>query len=458
MKTELSKLSDDRAIEIARETFLYAYPLVLMDVTRRQLTNYVEPSDVPGTGPENRFVHLREFPNAQFKMVVRPNVDTLYSTAWLDLEAEPMLLSVPPVGRYFMLPMLSMWTDVFAVPGTRTSGREAREYAVVGPSFAGKVPSDLEIIRAPTRYVWIIGRTQTNGIADYPNVHSIQAGYRLRPLSARGNPDYVPAPGKVDPSVDTKTPPPVQVENMDAATFYARFAALMKDNPPYFYDSPLIMQMERLGIRPGQEFDLGHQSPTVQSALARAMKEGHARIARAGETAGVKGWAYSPRGGFYGDDRLLRASIARFGLGMNLSQDAIYPSLSFDSEGKPLNGTSNYVLRFEKGMEPPVRAFWSITAYDAEGYLYPNTMNRCALGDRDKMTRGADGSISIYLQNDSPGKDKEANWLPVPRGPFNLLLRMYWPNDAILERTWTPPLARRVDLVRSRVAERLSHA
>ena len=169
-----AEISEKDAYDIARDAYIYAYPLVLMDVTRQQLTNFADPPGIPGAGPPNRFIHLREFPDPKFKTVIRANVDTLYSSAWLDLKAEPVVLSVPAVERFFMLPMLSMWSDVFAVPGTRTTGPDiARTFLVTGPGWHGEIPEGMEQIKSPTRYVWFIGRTQTNGPSDYDAVHKI---------------------------------------------------------------------------------------------------------------------------------------------------------------------------------------------------------------------------------------------------------------------------------------------
>jgi hypothetical protein len=179
--------SDREAYEIARDAYVYAYPLILQEATARQATNFAEPTGILTQVPFNQFSHAREFPPADFKGVVRANVDTLYSIANVDLAEEPIVVSVPATDRYFMLPMLSLWTDVFAVPGTRTTGRNtAREFLVVGPRWQGEAPRGLEIIRSPTRLVAIGGRTQTNGVTDYDAVHKIQAGYRLTPLSAWG--------------------------------------------------------------------------------------------------------------------------------------------------------------------------------------------------------------------------------------------------------------------------------
>jgi hypothetical protein len=443
MANQTQSLSAEEAREIAREAYIYAYPLVLMDVTRQQLTNYAEPSGRPGQGPPNQFIHLREFPDPKFKIVIRPNADTLYSSAWLDLKAEPVVLSVPATDRYFMLPMLSMWSDVFAVPGTRTTGpNNARTFMVVGPGWSGNVPSGMELIKSPTRYVWFIGRTQTNGKADYDNVRKIQDGYKLTMLNGWGQSDYTPPKGTVDPNADMKTPPPGQVDGMGPAAFFARFAEALKDNPPNEADYPTLHRMERVGIVAGKSFDLNAAAPAIKSAFEHGTAEAKTALAaqaKRASGAGGKGWSYRVDGGAYGVNYMFRAVIANYGLGYNLPQDAIYPSLANDSEGRPLDGNNAYVLHFDKGKLPPVGAFWSLTAYDAGGYFIQNSLQRQAIGDRDKLAFNADGSLDIHFQADSPGKDKEANWLPVAKAPFNLLMRLYWPRSGILDGTWTPP-------------------
>jgi hypothetical protein len=444
---QAQNVSDQEAYEIAKDAYVYAYPLLLMDVFMRQGTNYAEPTGIVTQAPYNQFSHARAFPPADFKAVVRPNVDTLYSSANLDLGPEPVVLSVPATDRYFMLPLLSLWTDVFAVPGTRTTGRNtAREFLLVGPSWRGDVPSGVEIIRSPTRFVGIGGRTQTNGVSDYDNVHRIQASYKLTPLSAWGKGNYAPPKGKVDPAIDMKTPPPVQVEKMDAATYFARFAELLKDNPPGPFDYPMMHRLERAGFKAGQSFDLNGAPPQIKQAFERGAADGRARLAKLGKEAGGeggKGWVYTTRSGAYGVDYPYRAAIALCCLGENLPQDAVYPSLSVDSEGRPLNGNGRYVLHFDKGELPPVNAFWSVTAYDTEGYFIPNALNRLALGDRDKLVTNADGSLDLYIQADSPGGDKEANWLPVEKNPFTLLMRLYSPKAEFLSGSWTPPAIKR---------------
>lgn len=448
-------LTEEEAVRIATDAYIYAYPLVLMDVTRRQMTNHAEPRPI-GVGPANRFNHAQAFAAEGFTEVVRPNVDTLYSSAWIDLGDEPVVLTVPQTDRYMLLPLLCMWTDVFAVPGTRTTGTaREREFVIVGPSFdaAGAggtrgLPADLSVIRSPTRWVWIIGRTQTNGPEDYENVHRIQAAMDVRPLSARGVQGYAPPAGKVDPAIDMRTPPPEQVARMPAAEFFARYSELVRDNPPVFYDYPMLHRMERLGLKVGEAFDASRVAAPVLSALERGAEEGRARIKREAERRfhSSAGWAMPDRGGAYGTDYVLRAVIGAEGLGMNLLEDAVYPSTSNDGEGRPLSGDHRYVIRFEADELPPVDAFWSVTAYDEHGYLIPNAIKRYAVGDRSGLAREADGSLVIHIQAESPGAQRESNWLPVAAGqPFNLLLRLYSPREEVAQGRWRPPAPQRLD-------------
>ncbi len=438
--------TDPEAAAIGREAYLYAYPLVLQDVTRQQMTNATAPQ-FP-LAPTNQFANARTVPSIDMREVVRPNVDTLYSTAWLDLGPEPVVLSVPATDHYFMLPLYSLWTDVFAAPGTRTTGRNrAVELLVAGPSWRGEVPQGLELVRAPTRYVGIIGRTQINGPADDAAVHKVQDQFKITPLHARGGPAGSPAAVRVDPAIDMKTPPPVQVDRMDNAAFFERFTSLLKDNPPGPLDYPIVHRMERVGIRVGSPFDLGAAPAHLKEAFEKGVSEGKAELLRESDRvsgASAKGWTYSTRAGTYGTDYLYRAGIARCCLGENLPQDALYPSAGTDSEGQPLDGNGKYVIHFAKGQLPPVDAFWSVTAYDKDGYFIPNPLKRQAIGVHDRLVGNADGSIDLAIQADSPGKDREANWLPVGKGVFTLMMRLYAPRAEAIEAGWQPPPIQRV--------------
>ncbi|MCY1297476.1 hypothetical protein D9M70_469170 [compost metagenome] len=279
-------------------------------------------------------------------------------------------------------------------------------------------------------------------MADYANARKVQDSFTLMPLSTWGNSAYVPPKGQVDPGIDMQTPPPEQVDKMDAAAFFGRFAELLKDNPPSPVDYPMVHRLERAGLAVGHSFDLAAAPASVRQAFERGYAEGRAQVQAEGKKAagvGGKGWIYTTRAGSYGVDYHYRAAVANFALGMNLPQDAIYPSLAMDSEGRQLDGNHRYVLHFEKSKLPPVDAFWSVTAYDIEGYFIANPLERQAIGDRDKLVSNADGSLDLYIQADSPGADKEANWLPVGKAPFTLLMRLYSPREDIVNGVWTPP-------------------
>ncbi|MEJ2007534.1 MAG: DUF1254 domain-containing protein [Acidobacteriota bacterium] len=436
------QISEQQAYEIGVEAYVYLYPLILTDITRRLAIN-VEPGKRPGMGPMNDFSHMREFPPASFREVVRPNFDTLYSIAWLDLTKEPMAVSVPDTqGRYYLLPLLDMWTDAFAVPGKQTTGTSAMNFVVVPQGWTGSLPTGFQRIEAPTPYVWVIGRTQTNGPKDYDAVHRIQDGFAITPLSKWGK-KIQPAKVVIDPTVDMKTPPVVQINSMPAAKYFGYGAELMKLHPPHVTDWSIVARMKRMGIEPGKSFDFDHASPTVKESMQRAavnglklMQEKVPTLARV-----VNGWAMSTDTiGVYGNFYLKRAAIAMVGLGANQPEDAIYPMCVTDSDGNPMDGGRTYVLHFGKDELPPVGAFWSVTMYDAEGFMAPNKLDRFALGDRDELRFNADGSLDIYIQHESPGADKESNWLPSPpKGTLSVTMRLYAPKAQVLDGRWAPP-------------------
>jgi hypothetical protein len=390
----------------------------------------------------NTFVSLAAFPPADMKAVVRPNFDTLYSSAWLDLTEEPMIISVPDThGRYYLLPMLDMWTDVFASPGWRTTGTQAASYAVVPPGWGKELPAGLMRIDAPTPYVWIIGRTKTDGPSDYAAVHQVQAGYKITPLSQLGL-TVKPVTGVVEAGIDMTTPPKVQVDTMPAAKFFAYAAEIFRLQPPHITDQPILAQMRRIGIERGRSFDIDEVDPAIKAALTTAPADALKLMAWKVPTVAriENGWSMNTDTmGVYGNYYLKRAIVTQLGLGANLPEDAIYPLSVTDDMGKPLNGDSAYVLHFGKSAMPPVNAFWSITLYDGDGFQVPNSLNRFAVSSWMPFKYDPDGSLVLYFQNASPGADKEANWLPAPRGAFNLTMRLYAPRDDALTGKWKPP-------------------
>ena len=434
-------ITPEAAHAIAVDAYIYFYPLVTIDITRKQSTN-IKPGEEFGKGPMNMFVSVPAYPPADLKVVVRINFDTLYSIAWLDLTKEPQIVSVPDThGRYYLLPMLDMWSDVFASPGWRTTGTQAGNFLVTPPGWNGTVPDGFTRIVAPTPYVWIIGRTRTDGPADYAAVHEIQAGYKVTALSQWGKSPQ-PVTMTIDPTVDMKTPPKVQVDTMPADKYFAYAAELLKLHPPHITDEPIIAQMKRIGIEPGKSLDFAKLDPAIQQALMSAPEDARqlmawkvATIARV-----VNGWSMNTDTmGVYGNYYLKRAMVTQLGLGANLPEDAIYPLNLFDDTGKPLDGANKYTIHFDKGVTPPVNAFWSITLYDSDGFQVANELNRFAVSSWMPFKYNSDGSLDLYFQNESPGTDKEANWLPAPKGAFNLCMRLYGPKSDALTGRWNPP-------------------
>lgn len=432
----------DEAHAIGVNAYLYFYSLVTMDLTRKQLTN-MEPSPGGIGGPMNRFANVGAFPTADLKVVVRPNFDTLYSSGWLDLTKEPMVVSVPDTGgRYYLLPMLDMWTDVFASPGWRTTGTQAGNFLVTPPGWTGTVPADVTEIKAPTPFVWIIGRTKTDGPADYDAVHKIQDGYKITPLSQWGKEPVPPAPFKADPSVDMKTPPKLAVDKMPAGEFFAYAAELLKLHPPHITDQPIVAQLKKLGFEVGKSFDLDKADPAVKTALASAPEDAQRLMQWKIPTLArvVNYWSMNTDTmGVYGNYYLKRAMVTQVGLGANLPEDAVYPLNIGDETGEPLDGANKYTIHFDKGHTPPVQAFWSITLYDNDGFQVANALSRFAVSSWMPFKPNPDGSLDLYFQNESPGADREANWLPTPKGPYTLTMRLYAPKSDALTGKWNPP-------------------
>ncbi len=432
----------------ARDAYTYAYPLVTMEYTRRSLTNAVAPQGT--SAPMGQFVRMREYPNAQFRAVTAPNADTLYTQAWFDVAKEPWIVSVPDMGdRYFLLPMLDGWTDVFAAPGKRTTGGKAQTFAITGPGWTGTLPPGVTEYKSPTALVWLLGRIYCTGTPqDYAAVHALQDQINAVPLSAYGKP-YTPTPGVVNPAVDTKTAVREQVNALDGPGFFSVFANLLKANPPATADAPMVQTLAKLGIVPGQDFDAAKLEPAVASALAAAPKAAQKTImgwatdgVAAGDNTFANGWLFTVKTGSYGTNYLQRAYITAIGLGANLPQDAVYPTSEGPSQGVKYTGANRYLLHFDKGQLPPVKGFWSLTMYDADYFFVDNPLNRYTLSQRDNLTTNPDGSVDLLIQADPPAPDKTANWLPAPKGDFVLMLRMYWPQEtppSIIDGTWKVP-------------------
>lgn len=443
---EADNAREEEAAKLGVEAYIYGYPLVTMEMTRRVMTN-VAAVEV-GRGPMGQFVNSRKYPSASFRDVTAPNADTLYSTAWLDLAKEPYILSLPDEDdRYFLMPMLSGWTDVFEVPGKRTTGTKAQKYAITGPGWKGAIPEGTKEYKSPTNMVWLLGRTYCTGTPeDYKAVHAIQDKYSVVPLSSYGKP-YTPPKGTVDPTIDMKTPVRQQVHNLDAATYFKTLAALMKGNPPAPADAAMVEKLAKIGIVPGTDFDIAKLDPAIAKGLAGVPKTAQEKIMGYFKRAGreINGWQVMTKTGIYGTDYLQRAFVTAIGLGANRPEDAVYPTSILDADGKPYDGANKYLMHFHKGQTPPAKGFWSLTMYDGDYFFVKNSINRYTLSSRFDFKYNPDGSLDLYIQKEPPGKDKESNWLPAPPGKFILMLRLYWPQESapsIIDGTWQPPAVR----------------
>ena len=433
---------------IAIESYVYAYPLVTMEMTRRIMTNVAAPEG--SRAPMGHFVRMRGYPDASYRDVTAPNADTLYTTAWIDVSKEPYILSIPDMkGRYFLFPMLDGWTNVFQVPGKRTTGTKAQTYAITGPGWSGELPAGVTELKSPTGMVWLLGRIYCTGTQqDYKEVHALQDKISVVPLSAYGK-TYTPPAGTVDPAIDMKTAVRAQVNALDAAAYFKLFAELLKANPPSADDAPMLAKLAKIGVVPGQDFDAAKLDPAVANGLAGAPKSSQDLIMdwmKAGIVAGdfklEDGWAFSTKVGEYGTMHLQRALVTAIGLGANRPQDAVYPTSEGPDIAAKYSGEKKYVMRFEKGQLPPVDGFWSLTMYDAGYFFIDNPLNRYNLSQRNKLKANKDGSVDLYIQNESPGNAKESNWLPAPKGEFVLMMRMYWPKEqapSIIDGSWKVP-------------------
>jgi hypothetical protein len=340
------------------------------------------------------------------------------------------------------MPMLDAYTNIFESPGLRTNFTKGGNFLISGPKWSGTVPDKMQQIKAPTNLVWIIGRFEVKNPQDGSSVVvPLEKKLALIPLSSFGKPFTAPK-GTINPSL-SKADPNQQAFGMPVDEFFNYVNSLMVQDPPNAADQAALTKFSTIGVSPGAKFDLSSFDTASQAALKEVPKmineEIQAALAR-GIVKPVNGWSVAFKGvGNYGTDYTLRAAVAVIGLGANIPEDAVYPTSAMDADGNPYDGANKYVIHFDKDKTPPVKGFWSITMYDKDGYFIENPINRYAIGDRNNLKKNSDGSVDLYIQKDSPGKDKESNWLPAPAGSFNLCLRMYWPDQKFLSGEWTPP-------------------
>ena len=400
--------------------------------------------------PMGQMIRMRSYPAADNHCCAAPNADTLYTEAWLDVSTEPQVFTIPDMGdRYYIAPMLDGWSNVFMVAGSQTTGGRAQTYAITGPGWSGTLPPGVTEVKSPTGTVWILGRVYSSGTPeDYRAVHALQDKFSVVPLSAWGKP-YTPPQGVVDPGFDMKTAVRKQVNALDVDDYFRLMAKLMKSNPPAAADAAMVAEMAKIGLVPGQDFDpdkLGFIDREIIKTVPKLALLEMARHLKKQKT--TDGWLFFTKGvGVFGTDYLLRGTANLLGPGWNRPQDAVYPLSQKDADGDDYDGSRHrYVVHFAKGQLPPASAFWSLTMYDQDFFFVPNPINRYDLAQRDKLVANPDGSVDLYLQAESPGKDREANWLPAPKGKFVLVMRLYAPATrppSILDGSWTPPPVKR---------------
>jgi DNA sulfur modification protein DndE len=431
----------DSVILLAKQAYVYGFPLVMMYETERSAVNHQEQTWGSVFAPINQFGHFRAFPDATFRGVVKPNCDTYYSSAWLDLAQEPLVLTLPDTkGRFYLLQMMDAYTNVFASPGKRTTGTAAQTILITGPAYTGTVPVGMSQIKAPTNMVWILGRTQVNSATDGKEVvYKIQDGYTLTPLSKWGS-KYQPAKGVVDSSIGRN--PSAFVEGMDISTFFTVLNDQLARNPPPAADSTILRKIAAIGVGPRKQFNLGAFDSETQAAIKTIPANIQQQLRFFSTKAGSieNGWNISRKGlGTYGTNYRIRALIALIALGANLNADASYPICQSDADGNKFDGLKKYSIHFDKGQTPPANAFWSLTMYGPDDFLVANPIQRYSIGDRSSLKYNPDGSLDIFIQNEQPANDKEANWLPAPKGSFTLTMRIYWPKESFLDGSWKIP-------------------
>jgi hypothetical protein len=424
--------ANDDVRAAARDGYVYGYPLVLMEVTRRMTT----------IGRANgQFVHMQSGPTPPFRIVVAPNGDTRYSSAWLDVSAEPLVLHVPDAGgRYFVAQIMDAWTDVIADPTLRVPSSAPRDYAIAGPGWSGTVPPGVTLVRSSTNDVWVLARTRARAGDDAGVITAIQQQYRVVPLSRFGDASYASPPGiLLDPNIDTGPSPAARVAAMNAQTFFTLLAAAMAKDPPRAADAPIVARLANIGIAVGKPFDPSALSGDGRAQLELGVHDAASQIEAyaAPSVPHVNGWRWTKDTGRFGTAYPYRAFIANTLLAANLPEDAVYPETSVDAHGAPLSGLRRYTIHFDAANLPPANAFWSLTLYGPDHFLVSNPIDRYTLRDT-ALKRNPDGSIDVAIQHDPPAGD-QTNWLPAPAGPFLVTLRLYWPKPTGLDGTYRVP-------------------
>ncbi len=436
--------------QIAEEAFIYGLPMVMNYAIMNEY--FIDKSSGQYKTNPNQIFNESDVFTPKDTAVVTPNSDTPYSFVWMDLRAEPMVLTIPEIekGRYYSVQLVDMYTFNYGYIGSRATGNGAGSYLIAGPAWKGEAPAGIrKVFSSETDFSLAIYRTQLLNPGDIDNVRKIQAGYKAHTLSQfSGRPSRPAAPAIQWPKIDK------QRADSDPFAYLSFVLQFCPATGPAAVEKPLRARFAKIGIEAGKPFPAVKLTPAQKTDLATGMKKGVERIKQRVATLGANenGWRVTTSGfgdrAAYQGDWTMRAAAAMAGIYGNDAVEALYPILSTDSEGnKPDASKSSYSLTFPAGHPPPVNAFWSVTMYDGKTQLLvANPINRYLVNSPmlPKLKKGQDGSLTIYIQKDSPGPDKESNWLPAPNGPIYVVMRLYWPKDDALQGTWKPPALQRV--------------
>jgi hypothetical protein len=444
-------LTPEEAKAIAKEAYIYGFPMVM---GYKLIYNYAVDKENPEyKGPFNQLSCVARLFTPEDKAIVTPNADTPYCLFWMDLRAEPLVLTLPEMEpeRFYHFQLIDLYTHNFAYVGTLTTGNGAGKFLIAGPGWDGEKPEGLtDVIQSETGFIFNVTRTQLFGPDDLPKVQEIQSSYGLQPLSA-----FL---GKTAPAAAPTPDFPVWVEGsqFDERFFsYLDFMLFLLEKP-LDEEKPLWGRLARLGLAPENTFDFAALPPDLQEALKAGAKEGFGEIDQiiketgndplgSAKVFGTREFLQKSAKDNYGHENhyLIRAAAGHRGLYGNSAAEAIYPTYLVNSDGQPYDASANrYTLTFEKGTLPPVKAFWSLTMYDGKTQLFiKNPLDRYLLSSpmMDQFKMDEDGSLVLHIAKESPGGDLESNWLPAPDGPFYLVLRLYGPEPEALEGKWTPP-------------------
>jgi len=438
-------LSPDEARAIAKETYIYGFPLV--DNYRVEYSYFVDRRNPEFKAPWNQITNIpRVFTPADIA-VQTPNSDTPYSWLGLDLRAEPIVLTLPPIEkeRYISVQFIDAYTFNFAYVGTRTTGNGGGSFLVAGPSWKGQTPTGVKgVIRSETEFILVVYRTQLFNPRDIDNVKKIQAGYKVQTLSAFLN-TAAPKPAPVIEFIKPLSPETqkTSLEFFNVLNFVLQFC------PTDSTEAALMKRFARIGVGAGRIFNSSTFSPELKSAIEQGIAEAWADfggLRKQLETGKVlSGDVFGTRE-YLKNNYLYRMGAAVMGIYGNSKMEAMYPVYGLDSDGEKLNGANLYTLHFVPGQLPPVNAFWSLTLYKLpESLLVANPINRYLINSPmlPQLKKDSDGGVTLYIQNESPNKENESNWLPAPKGPFTMYMRLYWPKEEALEGRWKAPTLKR---------------